>query len=288
MLISIYFIYNAGNMQNINLFFTFFIICFSQALLAQDFEVSPVIMEFTVDPGESQVKMLSIKNHSNFKTPFTITFADFGIDIDGKKQVMKRNSSSNSCSEWITPEKTFFDINPNEQIDLKITMEAPSDDNQDRWAIMYIQTVKVKSSFDVDKGLGAGVHLSGRISVQIFRNSVSEITPKVSIKYLKEVNEPDSEDRKFSVFVENEGSTIANCTVMFIASDLSTGEEFEFDQILIESFPGYPREVEFVLPETLPQGEYSLVALLDYGINTTIKGTRLKETLIILDKEDQE
>ena len=275
-------------MRNIYLFLTFIIICFSPALLAQDFEVSPVIMEFTVDPGESQVKILSIKNHSDFKTPFTISFADFVLDIDGKKQVMKRNSSKNTCSEWITPEKTFFDINPNEQVDLKITMEAPSDDFQDRWAIMYIQTAKVKSSFDVDQGIGAGVHLSGRISVQVFRNPVTEITPEVSIKYLKEVNEPDSEDRVFSVFVENKGSTIANCTVTFIASDLKAGEEFEFDPINIESYPGFPREVKFTLPETLPQGEYSFVALLDYGINTTIKGTRLKKTLIILDKEEQE
>ena len=27
--------------------------------------------------------------------------------------------------------------------------------------------------------------------------------------------------------------------------------------------------------------------LLDYGIKTTIKGTRLKETLVILDKEEE-
>ena len=274
-------------MRNINLFLTFLIIFFPAILFAQDFEVSPVKMYFTVDPGESQSEVLSITNHSNFKTPFTITFEDFVVDINGNKQSMKRNSSKSSCTEWITPEKTFFDINPNEQIPIKITMQAPEDDYTARWAVMYIQTARVQTGFDADKELSASVSLTGRIAVQIYRLPVTNYETKMNIKHLQEVDDSESKDRIFTAFVENTGAAITKCKVIFIASDLNSGEEFEFDPILIESFPGYPREVKFTLPETLPSGKYSLVALLDYGIKTTIKGTRLKETLVILDKEEE-
>lgn len=271
-------------MKKINIFLICLLFCYSQNINAQDFEVSPAFMEFAIDPGESQTKILAVKNHSNFKTPFTIIFVDYVIDGEGKKEVMKRNTSKNSCTEWITPEKTFFDINPNEQIEIKISMQAPEDDYKSRWAMMYIQTAQIQSVFSVDKGVGAGVHVSGRIAVQINRTPVSGKKTDMSIKHLREKIDLDSEERVFTALIENNGNSIENCKITFIASDLNSGEEFEFIPILIDSYPGYPREIKFTLPLTIP-GEYSFAVLLDTGINSIIKGARLNETLIILDKE---
>jgi len=263
----------------------FFTIGFIQA---QDFEVSPAYMNFEIDPGDSQTRVLTIKNHSSFQTPFTISFADFVIDSRGNKEMMKRNSSKNSCSEWITPEKTFFDINPGEQIEIKITMQAPEDDFNTRWAVMYIQTAQVQSAFSVDNGVGAGIHLGGRIAVLVYRNALTGKKTDMSIKYLKEKSETDSLGRVFTAIVENSGNTIQKCKITFIASDLNSGEEIEFEPQMIESYPGFTREVKFVLPKTMPPGEYSLAVLLDPGANSVIKGTRLNETLVITEKEGNE
>ncbi|MCF6366124.1 MAG: hypothetical protein L3J35_07970 [Bacteroidales bacterium] len=274
-------------MYKIRFLISFLLSFFILEVYAQDFEVGPAIFNFSIDPGESQTKVFTIKNHSNFKTSFTISFADFVLNSDGNKEIMKRNSSKNSCTEWITPEKNFFDVNPNEKIELKITMLAPGDDYSTKWCMMYIQTVNVKTSFDADKsGIGAGVHLSGRIAVQIFRTSVSGAKSDMSIKYLQEKKDSESEERIFSATIENNGTVIEDCKIIFIASDLNSGEEIEFDPINVKSFPGYNREVQFSLPKTLPPGEYSFAVLLDYGINTTLKGTRLKETLIILPQKE--
>jgi hypothetical protein len=243
-------------------------------------------MIFTVDPGETQSKVLTIKNHSNFKTSFNIIFEDFIFDKDGQKIVIEKNSSKTSCTEWITPEKTFFDINPNESIDLKITIHAPDEDYTTRWAMMHVQTVREKTSFDVDKSaIGAGVNLSGRIAVQIFRYPSTKKEPVLTIKNLIEIPNQDSDDREFSTIVTNEGTIIANCKVIFIASDLNSGEEIEFEPIFFDSYPNYKREIRFKLPKTMPPGKYSFAALLDFGKTTTIKGTRLKETLLILPKK---
>jgi len=253
---------------------------------SQDFEVAPVKMEFVVNPDESQTKILSIKNHANFKTSFTISFADFIIDNEGHKQSIKKNSTKTSCADWITPEKTFFDINPNEQVQIKITMQPPADNLTTRWALMYIQTVKEQTSFDVDKSsIGAGIRLSGRISVEVYRKPKTPIVSNLIIKNLHEKANTDSKTRIFTTEVVNLGSNIANCKITFIASDLNTAEEIEFDPIYILSYPGFTREVKFELPKTMPPGKYSFAALLDYGKTTTIKGTRLNKTLLILPKE---
>ena len=261
----------------------------SLQVLSQDFEVAPVKMNFKVDPEESQTKILSIKNHSNFRTSFTISFADFIIDKYGKKQAIEKNSTKTSCADWITPEKTFFDINPNEQVQIKITMHPPTDDYSARWALMYVQTVHEKTSFDVDEGFGAGARISGRISVEIYREPASPLKPKLKIKDLRETAGEDSLYRYFTADVINIGKNIAKCKVTFIASNLNTAEEFEFDPVYFESYPGFPHEVKFKLPDTLPSGKYSLVALLDYGKNITIEGTRLNKILIIAgDSESSE
>ncbi len=263
----------------------FFTLYFFSAGYSQDFEVAPVKMTFKVDPEESQTKLLSVKNHSNFRTSFTISFADFIIDKQGKKQAIEKNSTKYSCADWITPEKTFFVLNPNEQIQLKITMNSPTDDYSARWALMYIQSVHEKTSFDVDEGFGAGVRISGRISVEIYREPAMKINPKLNIKDLREVQEEDSLNRYFVVDVNNVGKNIAQCKVTFIASNLNTAEEFEFDPIFFASYPGFPHEVKFKLPNTLPEGKYSLAALLDYGKDLTIEGIRLNKILIIAGSE---
>ncbi len=268
------------------LLFLFSFLLFSN-LFSQDFEVAPVKMIFTIDPSETQTKVLTIKNHSNFKTSFNIVFEDFIFDKDGKKITLEKNSTKTSCTDWITPEKTFFDINPNESVNLKITIHAPEGDYTTRWAMMHVQTVREKTSFDVDKsGIGAGVNLSGRIAVQIFRYPATKKEPNVNIKNLIEVPNPEGGERTFTTIINNEGTIIANCKVIFIASDLNSGEEIEFDPIFFDSFPGYKREIQFTLPSTIPPGKYSFAALLDYGKTTTIKGTRLKKTLLILPKEN--
>ncbi len=274
-------------MQRIKLILAVLPFLFPSVIKSQDFEVAPVKMNFKVDPEESQTKILSVKNHSNFRTSFTISFADFVIDKNGRKQPIERNSSKTSCTEWITPEKTFFDINPNEQVQIKITMQPPVDDYTTRWALMYVQSVNEKTSFDVDKGLSAGVHLSGRIAVEVYRDPVISLKPKLKIKDLREVSDIDSTHRYFAADVINTGKNIAKCKVMFIASDLNTGEEFEFDPVYFESFPGFPREVKFKLPNTLPPGKYSFVALLDYGKDITIEGVRLSKPLIIVPKANK-
>ncbi len=274
-------------MYKIKLFLIILLNTASSFFYGQDFEVSPVKIEYSIDPGESQSKILYVKNHSNFQTPFSISIVDFLIDKDGNKMVANKNSTKNSCADWITLDNNFFTLNPGEKTEIKVTMQAPDEDYKTRWAMIYVETTKVKSSFDADQSLGAAVNIGGRIAVQVYRTPLSKPEAKLSVNQLTEKISTKENHRMFSVLIENGGVTIEKCKLIYIAADLNTGEEYEFDPIFFDSFPDAQREILFFIPSTLPPGEYSLVALLDYGINTSIKGTRLKERLLIIDKNNK-
>jgi hypothetical protein len=263
------------------LFFVIFLILSSFFTKAQDFEVAPVKMIFNINAGESDTKILTIRNHANATTKFSLLLADFVVDNDGHSQEMARNSTKNSCSEWLQPEQTVFEINPGESLDVKIKMNAPADDYSARWAMMYVQTLPAETSHNADKSMKTGVILTGRIAVQIFRVAGSNGVLKASISNITEKITSDNTKRIFTANLQNTGSAIANCKITFMASNLETAEETSFAPVNLELLPGCTRTIQFELPKTLPPGEYSLIALLDYGSKTTIEGARYDKKIII-------
>ena len=71
---------------------SFFCVLFlTSFLFAQDFEVSPVLMNFTADPGEIQKKEINIINHSGKPQKYSLKLADYVLQKDGtKKSVQKK------------------------------------------------------------------------------------------------------------------------------------------------------------------------------------------------------
>ena len=268
-------------MKALKLIIILFII-FKLPILAQDFEIAPVSMNFIIDPGETESKLLSVKNHANFETTFSIDFADFTITNDGERMVSARNSTKNSCADWITVDETHVTLAPNESKQLKVTMSPPDGNYNSRWTIMYVHNVKVKTAFNADKKTTrTGINMSGRIAVHIYRTPKTRNVTNVTIKHLEEI-EMTGNKRTFSAIAKNEGNVISKCKITFIAANLKTAKETEFTPISFKIFPSFSRNIKFELPNTLPAGEYSLVALLDFGNKKTLSGTRLNKKLIIV------
>ena len=251
--------------------------------VAQDFEIAPVELVYRVDPGENQDKYITVTNHSSTQQSFNFVMADYTLDIHGEKQIMEKNSTRFSCTEWLQPEVNFFPLNPNESRVVKVTMQVPDDDFSTRWAILYLQTAQEQTSFDVDKSnVAAGLNITARIAVQIYRYPVKIPAPIVKITQLRASESSSQENRKFTVLIENTGISMVNCKVSFVALNLRTAEKEIFDPIEVSEYPSFPRLVDFELPNILIPGEYALSALLDYGDKNVLEGTRMKTKLIIL------
>jgi hypothetical protein len=260
----------------------------TETTIAQDFEVSPASLKYIIDPFENNIKLVNITNHSNKNTLFKLSYADFIFNIEGKLETVAAKSTENSCIDWLMPDQDVFEIKPNETFQLKINMLVPTEDYKDRWGYIYIQTSREQTAFDVEKETSrTGLNMQARIAIEVIRIPKTQQQNDITINSLKEIEDiektEENKDKKiFTALVENKGTKIHECEVTFIASDLSNAKEYEFEAIKIKSYPGFPREVKFVLPSTLPNGEFSFAALLDYGNKAIIEGTRLNKSLIIV------
>jgi len=242
---------------------------------AQNFEVAPISLKFTANPGETQTKLLTVKNHGNNKASIVLTFQDYLIYKNGERKILSPGSAKNSIAEWITLNPSYLEINPNQAQTVEVTLQAPNDDYSSKWGILNVSTAREQTAFQADKELSAGLNVFGRINVNLSYTPRGEANKRVQISNLKEVTRPKDTVRRFTANVDNLGNTITDCKVYLIASNLKTLYEKKFQTVNIKAFPQTSRNVELTLPSNLPEGTYSLSAILDYGSSKALEGTQI-------------
>ncbi|MGE4290257.1 MAG: hypothetical protein AB7E36_16375 [Salinivirgaceae bacterium] len=247
----------------------------ANSIFAQDFEVSPIKLYFNAEPGESQTKFIRVKNHKGARETYILAVNDLAIDSKGKTSFVDAGSLKNSIADWVSFAPAFFELNPNEEKEISITIQQPADDYGSKWGIIMVRTAQEQTAYSADKQLIAGLSLSARIAVNIYQTPGTNKEFKATISNLNEVENATDSTRMFNVLVNNLGEIITPCKVVLIATNIETVEEFPFNPIEFTMYPKSSRKVELELPNTLPKGTYSLAAILDYGSKTNLEGTQI-------------
>ncbi|MFO7863259.1 MAG: hypothetical protein R6U85_04610 [Salinivirgaceae bacterium] len=245
------------------------------SLVAQDFEVAPVQLYFTAEPGESQDKIITIKNHGSEKSSFILSVSDFEISSEGEKSYKPANSTKKSIANWISISPSFFDLEPNAERQVNISVQPPTDDDGSRWGAIFVRTAKEQTAFDADEELAAGVNVSSRIAVQVYQTARSNKNLKAKIDQLREIKSEDSTERWFSAIVTNLSDVIVHCKVFLIASNMQTAAEEQFAPVQFDAYPKKTQKIILKLPKTLKSGTYALAAVLDYGSTVNLEGTQM-------------
>jgi len=254
--------------------FLIFVIC-TISSFSQDFEVSPVSLRFTAEPGDSQSKNVTVTNHSNKKTTFSLTIKDFFYEADGTERKLASNSIKRSCAEWLNINPSFLEINPNESQDVTVTIMVPAGEYSTRWTRIYVQAVKEQTTFDVDKSLSTGIAVHGAIAIEVNQSPESNSNFKATISNLAEKKSEGDSIRIFTAYVNNIGDKIIKSRVYLVVSNIQTAEETKYDPVIVRVFPESSRIVELKLPPGLPPGRYALAAVLDYWQNANLEGTQI-------------
>ncbi|WP_462282152.1 fimbrial biogenesis chaperone [Salinivirga cyanobacteriivorans] len=252
----------------------FFLISLSQ-VLAQDFEVAPVTLYFNANPGESQSKVVTIKNHSSEKKSFILSSTDFEITTDGEKRYRPANSTKNSIASWLSISPAFFDLEPNAERQVTVSVQPPTDDDGSRWGAIFVRTTEEKTTFESDAKLSAGITISPRIAIQVYQTAKSNKNLKAKIDQLREIPSEDSTERWFSAIVTNLSDIIIHCKVFLIASNMQTAKEHQYPPVQFDSYPKNTQKIILKMPKGLPKGTYALAAVLDYGSNVNLEGTQM-------------
>jgi hypothetical protein len=242
---------------------------------SQDFEVSPLQLFFNSEPGESQTKYFKVINHKSTLETFVIKLSDYSINSQGVGSYEEAGSMRISLANYASIAPSFFELAPNEEKEVAVTIQQPADQYGSRWGVLLVSTAIEQTSFSADKGVSAGLSLSGRIVIDIFQTPGTNKAYKANISNLSELTEPDDSTRTFTALVNNLSDIITNCKAYLIATNIQTGEEFNFQSLNFTMYPKSSRKLELHLRGSLPKGTYSLAAILDYGSNTNLEGTQM-------------
>ena len=245
-------------------------------VLAQDFEVAPIRINFRGDPGDTETRIITVKNHGNHNENITMTMRDYVVHRHGNREILPSGSTRNSISNWVTLNPSFLELQPNESKEVQVTFQAPvEDDFGSKWGILSFASAVERTPYSADQEVQTGIFISGRIDVNLTYNPVDTREPNIVISNLREVTKDDDDDRVFAVNIDNLGNTTSACELYLIASNLLTMEETKFSTMKITAYPQSSRTVELRLPGKLEAGRYSLAAILDYGSRTNLKGTQI-------------
>lgn len=261
--------------MNFKLLFVLFNLVIAIDSIGQDFEVAPVRLEYDAEPATSQTKIFNVKNHCNKKVSYTIAIADFLPSTDGQKKVLSPNSTKRSCANWLNINPLFFELNPNDDIQIQVTMLVPGEEYGAAWCMLYIQPAREQTSWSADKSVGAGISVSGRIGIQVYQSPKSNINQSIKVSNFVEITQPQDTARLFSATIENLGDKVTSCKVFLLASNMINAEEKRFKEFEYEVFPKMSRNIELLLPNELDPGTYALAAIVDYGPKFPLEGAQI-------------
>jgi hypothetical protein len=254
----------------INVFFTFLV-----TLSAQDFEVAPVLVSFTANPGETQTRELTITNHGNEVNTFNLSLNDYTVDEQGTKEALAAGSTDRTLADWLTVNPSYVTLNPNETATASLILTVPRTAFNTRWGMIGVEVAKEQLASQADKQLATGVVIVPRIVVLVKQSPPSNRNFSGKVSGLKEVKNPNIAFRSFEAILENTGDKILDAKVFLALANLQTAEEKQYQSKSLTIYPQQKRKMVLVLPENPPPGEYALAFLMDYGENSSIEGAQI-------------
>lgn len=253
----------------------FFALFFFSGVFAQDFEVSPVLMSFTANPGEIQNKQITVINHSSTPQRYSLKAADYVVDKEGNKKPALPGTTKRSCSDWITLNPSLLELNPNQSATIEAIMTVPKDGFSSKWCMIMVEVAKEQTTFEADKSLATGVLITPRIIILVKQSPKSNTNYKASISGLKEVTKPGELQRSFEVLITNMGDNVIDANINLALADLQTTKEEKYPSTKVTVYPDGIRLVKLQLPKELTKGKYALAAIMDYGHRQPLGGTQM-------------
>ncbi|MCQ2975953.1 MAG: hypothetical protein MJ211_14225 [Bacteroidales bacterium] len=265
-----------------NIIFLLSFIVISQNIFAQDFEVSPVDLNFNTLPNNIQNKKITITNHSNESAIFKISTQDYTFNELGEKELKARDSHDFSCSLWMAISPNVIEIEPNSQGEITVSMNVPEDGWQTRWCDIIISQTQEQTSFIVDNTKQAGINLLSQIMVYVTQKPENFYDNKAEIVSFVDSGLDENNNKTLTAIVENKGKDIINGKIYLALANIDDLSEQDILPQQVKIYPQCSRKFKFTLNQgILPNGTYDVSTILDLGKRAPLIGARLKDLILI-------
>lgn len=248
-------------------------------LLAQDFEVAPVVLNFTATIESPQSIDLYITNHDETPNTYILNFSDEYFGQDGERRYVEAGSTENSCYKWLSLDRQEVLVGPEQTGTIRITM-APNGTitSNTKWMSAFVSIKKEKNA-DIfnNNSTEAGIKLIPRIAIKILQNfsKKSNVTFEIidstiffnkanNILSLKFKNTTEGEVKQFKYFYSSYSET--------------TNKEFQSVPTTTTLYPNQIKNISYNL-SSLGAGSHECLFLIDPGVLGTIRAIRKRITV---------
>lgn len=242
---------------------------------AQSVMVTPATLHFTTVAGATETKVISIYNKSSKKMAFQLTLMDWLRDSVGGHQYYKKDTLQRSCAQMTSFSPTYIEVDSGSIGKIEVRMQPPptASNNTMKWGMLFLQSIpqEIKDSATLKKQTRANFIPLIRVGVHVYQTPPGAI--KKAVEGVRLVT--DSAQKGFVyLYFKNTGQVMLDCKAHIELTYLSTGEETITKDVVFPVFPDGFRRVQLPLPTNLKPGNYSVLGILDYGIDVPLEAVQ--------------
>lgn len=237
-------------------------------------------MEFHIDvaSGEEATYTFFVRNRGEETIALKVYAGDFWIKPDGKEVFLEPGEIKRSCAPWLelAPEELELAADQSQAVRLKIAV--PAEKTGTYWAMVFVEQITKPTIKTAKRGASQFNILSfQRVGVRIFENAPGAKMGEGKVTQLNIGWSSEEEAFKIDLMFENDGETLLKCKGEVEIKD-ETGQtvaDMEIDEF--KSYPEATRTIRALLQEKLSLGQYSALAVIDFGAEHLVAGEAVFE-----------
>jgi len=242
------------------------------AVQAQRINVFPTTVSYNVSRGSVQNQTIYITNPTTTKQVFQLNVADWIRNEDGSHTYFEANSQPFSCANWVKLSTNLVDVEPGKTAEVVVTMQGsdkPEDFERMKWAMLFLQSVIEKKGEDANnQKVNTQIREVIRVGVHLYQ------TPAILTQDAAQATALEADSAELDTYwfkVANIGKTMVSCKAYLDLTETSTGQQYRSEITEFPMFPAGNRRVKLVIPNNVPKGKYSMLAILDYSENASLE-----------------
>lgn len=236
--------------------------------------INPITIEFNLTNGQTGTNKITLTNGTSKKVRLNLYLNDWMRDTLGNHTYLPPSTVHHSCSNWISLDKTFVELESKETAEVNIKMHVPdsvSATKEMKWSMLFIETVREKVAPNPGK-LVTAVNTDYRFGLHIYQTPPS-LTNK-DVKMLSFSPLKNGKNR-YRIVCQNVGETQLTCNSYIELMNMADGKKTKIKPQLFPIFPEQKRYIDFTLPEGLAKGKYTLTGVVDAGNDVPLEAGQL-------------
>ena len=264
-----------------------FIVIFVMAFVAMAFGEKDAFAAFVVSPmefhlrlaeGDENTQTFYVRNRGAETIALKVYVNDFWIEPDGREVFLDSGETERSCGPWveITPEE--IELAPDESQPIRFKLTVPPEKVGTYWVMLFVEQITKPSIKSAKRGEQQFNIISyQRVGVRVFEEIPGVENGEGKISAVNVGWDAENEALKVDLTFENDGELLLKCTGDVEIKDYKGEIAAKTELKEFSSYPKSHRIAGALFKEVLEPGQYTALAIVDYGEDFLVAGEAVFE-----------